>query len=172
MPADGLPSSLKVWLYCWAPSSTRATSLQPRDAAALVGLDDDLLELGDVVELAVHVDRILERLPLRHRRQADLAGAGRAALQVDGVDHVLRHQPARLQLLRIEPDADGVLAGAEHGDAADAVEAGDLVEQVDGGVVRQEQAVVAPVGRGERDDLEDRGRLLVGLHALLLHGLG
>ncbi len=26
MPAEGLPSSLKVWLYCWAPSSTRATS--------------------------------------------------------------------------------------------------------------------------------------------------
>ena len=87
-------------------------------------------------------------------------------------DHVLGHEAARLQLLRIEPDADRVLAGAEHGDAADAVEARDLVEQVDGGVVRQKQAVVAAVGRGQRHDLEDRGRFLVGLHALLLHALG
>ena len=65
MPADGLPSSLKVWLYCWAPSSTRATSCSRVMRPPLFGLDDDLLELGDVVELAVHVDRILERLPLR-----------------------------------------------------------------------------------------------------------
>ena len=146
---------------------------QPRypAAAGRIGLDDDVLELGNVVELARHVDRVLEVLSGGHGRDAELSGPGRAALQIDGVDDVGGDQLARLQLLRVQPEPHGVLAGAEHGDVADAVDAGDLVEQIDGRIVRQEQAVVAAVRRAQGDDLEDRGRALCGLHALRLHGL-
>ena len=47
-------------------------------------------------------------------------------------------------------------------------QAGELVLQVDRRVVAQEQAVVAAVRRAQGDDLEDRGRLLLGGDALLL----
>ena len=79
--------------------------------------------------------------------------------------------PRACKLLRIEPDAHRILPDAEHVDVADARQAGQLVDQVDGGVVAEEQAVVAAVRRGQRDDLQDRGRLLLHGHALRLHRL-
>ena len=45
------------------------------------------------------------------------------ALLLDDADDVLRRQPPRLKQVRVQPDAHGVLPGAEHGDVADAVEA-------------------------------------------------
>ena len=79
-----------------------------------------------------------------------------------------REQPAQLHLLRIEPDPHGVLPGAEDVDGADARQPRNLVQQVQRREIGQEQAVMPrPVG-GQRDDLEDRGRALVGLHALRL----
>ena len=83
----------------------RGDIAQPRyaTAAGRIGLDDDVLELGNVVELARHVDRVLELLSLGDRRDAELPGPGRAALQVDGVDDVGWHEFARLQLLRVQP---------------------------------------------------------------------
>ncbi len=80
-------------------------------------------------------------------------------------------EPARLHLVGIEPDPHRILAGAEHVDVADAGQPRDLVLQPDGGVVAEIEAVVAPVGRRQRDDLQDRGRLLLHRDALLLHGL-
>ena len=89
------------------------------DVAIAAGLDDHILELALVVEPAVDVQRVLERLPRRRRRHADLAGGDLLALLLDRLDHVLRHQPARLQLVRIEPHPHRILAGAEHRDVAD-----------------------------------------------------
>ena len=80
-------------------------------------------------------------------------------------------QSARVQRLRIEPDPHGILPDAEHVDIADAGNAREFRNQADGGVVAQEQAVVAAVRRGQRDDLQDRGRLLLHGHALHLHRL-
>ena len=107
----------------------------PRDVATVAGLDDDVLELVLVVEPAVDVERVLERLPRRRRRHPDLARGHLLALLLDRRDHVLRHQRARLQLVRIEPDPHRILAGAEHGDVADARQPRQLVADVDGGVV-------------------------------------
>ena len=58
-------------------------------------------------------------------------------------------EAARLQLLRVEPDAHGVLAGAEDDDVADAGQPRQLVLEADRGVVRQIEAVVAAVRRGQ-----------------------
>ena len=96
----------------------------PRDVARRAGLDDDVLELGLVVEPAGDVQRILERLALLRRRRADLPRGDLLALLLDRLDDVLRHQRAHLQLVRIEPDPHRILPGAEHRDVADARQAG------------------------------------------------
>ena len=61
------------------------------DLSAICGidLDDDVLELGGIVQAAFEVERILEILALRRRRRADLAGRDFLALLLDGVDDVL-----------------------------------------------------------------------------------
>ena len=41
-----------------------------RDLAGVAGLDDDVGELGGIVERAAHVDGVLERLIVRRRRRA------------------------------------------------------------------------------------------------------
>ena len=110
----------------------------------------------------------MEVLALRRGRRADLARRDFLALLLDDVDDVLGRQPPRLQKVRVEPDAHGVLARAEHRHIADAGEAAQFVLHIDDGVVRQEQAVEAAVGRDEPDELEDRGRLLLGRHPLEL----
>ncbi len=71
----------------------------------------------------------------------------------------------------IEPDAHGVIAGAEHGDVADARQAGEIVDEIDRRVIAHEQAVVLPVRRIERHDLQDRGVLFLDGDALRLHRL-
>ena len=86
-------------------------------------------------------------------------------------DDVLRHQAARLQLVRIEPDPHRILAGAEHRDVADAGQPRQLVLDVDGGVVAQEQAVVGRFRRRQRHEQQDRRRLLLDGDALVLHRL-
>ena len=83
-----------------------------------------------------------------------------------------RRQPIGVELLRVEPDAHRVLADAQHLRVADARQARQLVDQVDGGVVRHVEAVEGRVRRGQRHDLQDRGRLLLHDHALRLDGHG
>ena len=136
--------------------------------AAAVGrrLDDDVLELGDLVEPAEHVDRVLEGLVGRLRRDADLAGGHLRVLLVERLDHVVGHQPEGLQLLRVEPDPHAVGAGAEHVDLRHAGHAGELVLQVDRGVVGQEQAVIDARRRDQVGEQQDVGRLLLDRDAL------
>ena len=100
----------------------------------------------------------------------------------DGADHVAgRHVPRR-QLLRVEPDAHAVVARAEERDVADAGDAGQLVLDVDRGVVAQVELVelealllgfgVGFLLRDQVDAQQDAGRLLLGGDALALHVLG
>jgi hypothetical protein len=113
----------------------------------------------------------LEGLAARRGRRADLTRGDLRALLPQRLDHVLRHQPARLHLVRIEPNAHRILAGAEHDDVAHAGQPSDLVLELDGRVIGEVEAVVAPVGRGQRDDLQDRRRILLHDDALRLHRL-
>ena len=119
------------------------------------GLDDDVFELADIVEPAFDVERVLEILSRRRRRRADLAGGDLLALLLDRVDDILRGQPARLQQVRVEPNAHGVLAGAEDSHRANAGKASYFVLYADDGVIRQKQAVVAAVRRDQRDEFEN-----------------
>ena len=143
------------------------------DLSAICGidLDDDVPDLGGIVQAAFEVERILKILAFRRRRRADLAGGDFLALLLYDVDDVLRRQASRLKQVRIHPNPHGVLPGAEDLHGADAVEASQFVLHADDGVVRQEQAVEAAVGRNQRDEFENRGRLLRRRHPLNLHFL-
>src|SRR5262245_26284666 len=78
---------------------------QARDLAATAGLDDHVGELRWVAELARDIERVLERLPRRRGRCTNLAGRDLRALLLQRLHDVLRHQPARLHLVGIEPNA-------------------------------------------------------------------
>ena len=101
-------------------------------------------------------------------RLADLAGGRLDVLAADRVGHVDGGHVARRQLLRVEPDADAVVALAHDADVGDAVHAQQLVLDVDEGEVAQVDVVVAAVGREEVDDHQDVGRLLADGDALVL----
>ena len=91
-----------------------------RHVAVGAGLDDDVAELLGIVEAADTSTVYWNDWSVRRRRRADLAGGDLLALLLQRLDHVLRRQAARLQLLGVEPDPHRVLPGAEHVDVADA----------------------------------------------------
>ena len=145
------------------------------DQAATLGglvLDDDAGEFLGLVEARLDVDRILEFDVLGRGRRAGLAGRDILVLLADGLDDVRTDQVEALQLARIHPDAHGVFAGADDLDAADAGQTGERVDDVDRRVIAQKERVIFVVGRIKRDELEDRGVLLLDAHALRLDRLG
>ena len=77
-----------------------------------------------VGEAALRLDVELEGARLRHRRLVDHAGRDLHVLAAQRGDHVAGGQIARRELVGIEPDAHRVVARAEDGDIADAVDAG------------------------------------------------
>ena len=116
--------------------------LQPHHRAVRILAHDDVAEflLGD--QPALGGDRVGEFLALGRGRPADLAGGIDGVLRVDGVDEVVDRDVELGQLVGLDPEAHGVLAGAEHLHVGDAFQPGDLVHQVDVGVVGQEGGVV------------------------------
>ena len=92
-------------------------------AVRRIDLDDDVLELGGIVQAADEIQRVLKILAFRSGRRPDLAGGDLLALLLDDVDHVLRRQAPRLKQVRVEPDAHRVLSGAEHRHVAHSVKA-------------------------------------------------
>lgn len=134
---------------------------QTGDLAVGAGADDDVLELflGDQATLGV--DRQLEAGIARRRRRAQGTGGDLAVLLADGVDHVGGGEVARGDLVRVQPDAQRIVAEAEQLDVADAVEAGQFVLHVEHRVVRQVEHVVAVIRRGQVHDHGQVGRGLV-----------
>src|SRR5690606_2722906 len=107
----------------------------PRHVAVRSRLYDDGTELVGVVKTTRHLDRILERLPFRGRRRADLARGDLLALLLQSLHYILRGQAPRLHLLGVEPDTHGILPGPENADASDAGQTRDFVLQAYGRVV-------------------------------------
>ena len=95
------------------------------------------------------------------RRRAQGAGGDLAVLLADGVDHVGGGEVARGDLVRVQPDAQRIVAEAEQLDVADAVETGQFVLHVEHRVVRQVEHVVAVIRRGQVHDHGQVGRGLV-----------
>ena len=116
-----------------------------RQLAARAGLDDDLLELAFAAESSLGIDRQLEVGALAERSAADRAGRHLQVLFAHRRDHVAGREPARGQLLRVQPHAHRVVAGAEQAHIAGARQAREFVTDLDQRVVAQIQTVIATV---------------------------
>ena len=77
-----------------------------------------------------------------------------------------RCQPEAGQAVGLQPHRHAVVRRREQHDVADAGNALELIDDVDGGVVRQKELVEPPVRRRQRDDLEQRRRFLLDAEAL------
>ncbi len=145
---------------------------EARDLSAGAGLDDDVAELVLGGQPAARVDGQREVDRAVHGHAADHAGRDLHVLVADGADDVGRRQAARRDLVGIEPDAHGVVAGAEDHHLAHARDARQHVLHLQHGVVAQVHHVVAVVGRHQVHDHRDVGRALDGGDAELPHLLG
>ena len=136
------------------------------------GLDDDVAELLLALQAALRVDRELQVDAGQARRRADDAGRGLHVLRADLAHDVARRQAALRDLLRIEPDAHRIVAGAEQLHLADAVDARQPVLDVEQRVVAQIGHVVAVVRREQVHHHRQVGRALDRRDAEAAHLLG
>ncbi len=105
------------------------------------------------------------------RRRADLTRGDLHVLFANGIDHVTRREIACGELLRIEPQAHRIVAGAEGAHVAHARQAREHVAHVQHGVVAQIERVVASVRRHEVDDAHQVRRGLRRRDAEIAHFL-
>ena len=158
---------------CWAPSSAWPTSLMRTLRPSGVGAEDDVVELRPAFDSRPSGgDGELERLAGAGRLLADVAGGHLPVLLAQGVGHVAGGHVQRRQPVRVDPDPHAVVLLAELLTVADAVHAGHLVLDLDGGEVAQVELVVAAVGRVDGDDLQDVRVALAGGDAGLLDHVG
>ena len=106
---------------------------------------------------------------LRDRRLIEHAGRNLDVLALQCVGDVVGGQAERLHAIGIEPHPHGVVACAEHGDRADAVDARDRVGHFERGVVGDEQRVARLVRRVEVHDHHQVGRRLLHGDADIAH---
>ena len=97
-----------------------------------------------------------ELLALGGRFAADLAGGIHGVLRLDGTDDFRNGDGQLGQLIGLYPKTHGVLARAENLHGADAVEARDLVAEIDVGEVREKLRIVSAIGGIESDQHERR----------------
>jgi hypothetical protein len=106
-------------------------------------LDNDVGKLFRVRESTERPHRHLEGELTGHRRLVEHPGCNLHVLALQRLGHVEGGEVERLQPVRIKPDLHGVVARAEHGDRADAIEARQHVLDLDVGVVGDEQLIAA-----------------------------
>ncbi len=111
----------------------------------------------------------LERLALRGRRTVELAGGHLDVLLLQRGGDIGDGEAVGGELVRIDPDALGILAAAEHRDVADAVETEQLVADVQVDVVGEVVLVVGLVGREQMHDQHQVGRGLAHGDAEVAH---
>jgi hypothetical protein len=144
---------------------------QPQHRSVRIGADDDVLELGGGAQPTLGLDVELELLVVGNGARADAPDRGLDVLRLDGVDDVAGGQVEPGELVGADPGAHRIVLRTPQCGVAHARRALDLVEHVDGDVIRQVELVVRVLGRVERDHAEQRRRLLLDRDALALHVL-
>ena len=149
----------------------RGDVLEAQHGAVVVGSDDDVLELGNLLQSALVLQGVLE--DVLHAQAvvavdgllAELSGGGLEVLFGQGCRDVFRHDAILRHHVGFHPDAHRIGAAQLH-DVAHALQALHLRDDVDVEVVRDEVLVVLSVGAGQGVDLQE-GRL--ALHGLYAH---
>ena len=141
--------------------------LQAHELAFAVRAQDDVAEFFRRRQTAGNLARILFFLPVLDRQRADRAGRGLHVLLFDGIRDICNREAKLRELVRVQPDAQGVVR-TEHHDIADALDTLDLVHQVDICVVLEERAVIAAILRIERQHIGHVVRRLARRDADLL----
>ena len=132
--------------YCEASISTRATS-PSRVTTPPSRLMTIWPNCSGSLQAALDIDGQLQLALAAIGRAVDDAGRDLDILAAHGVDHVVGGHAALGDLLRVEPEAHGVIAAAEQLHIAHALDLGQLVLDVQHRVIAQIQHVIAAVGR-------------------------
>ncbi len=140
----------------------------PQHRAIQVRPQHDVAELLRRSEPALRLYVELELLLIADWPRADAADRRLNALSADRGDDIGRRQIEAGEPLRIKPDPHRIVHFREQAGLADPRRAGNRVEDVDDGVVGDEQRVLLAVCAIEHDELQDRRRLLLHHQALLL----
>ena len=142
---------------------------QTHHGAVGIGADQDALELLRLGEAPLGLEGVGECAALIVGRGAQAAGGGLEVLAADGIRHLGLADAQGGHHLRIEPDAHGVVEGAELARVADPWQARQGVAQVDLHVVGEEEPVEGPLGRQQVDREQHVGGLLAHRDPLLDH---
>ncbi len=142
---------------------------QPRHLAIVAVLDDDLAEFLFGLQAPLRIDRELQVEARLIGRTAHLPRCCLHVLRADLTHDIARRQAALGDLLRIEPDAHGVVARAEQLHLTDAFDAREAVLDVEHRVVAQIGHVIAVVRRQQMHDHGEVWRALDRRHAQRAH---
>ena len=123
-------------------------------AAILIGADDDGAEFirgnqaprGGDIELIGRV--------LAHGLRTHAPKRCHLVLLLDRADHIRRRQAKRGQPIRLEPDAHGIIARAEHLRIAHTRHTAQSIQHIDGHVIADEQRIERAIGGPDRDHLQ------------------
>ena len=158
--AAGLAVDAADLLVVQRPELDSGDVAQPDHRAVRVRADRNRPELRLGLKPPLRANGVGHVLTGRGRVGADLARRIHGALLLDRVPHVRHGQPEPGEQVRLDPYPHRVVAGAEDARLADAGHAIERVEDVDVGVVGQEQRVVGLVRRQQRHDQHRQAGLL------------
>ena len=135
----------------------------------LAGLDNNVLKLTRLHQPAQRLQVHLECARVWHRRLVEHARRHLEILCSHSGGDLRTGHIARRDLVRIEPDAHGVLARAEHLHVAHAVDALEHVDQLQCRVVRNIKLIPRIIRREHMDDHQEVRRVLSRRHAKTAH---
>ena len=133
---------------------------QPRNithaehAAILIGADDDGAEFIRGNQTPRSGDIELIGRVLAHGLRAHAPKRRHLVLLLDCADHIRRRQAKRGQAIRLEPDAHGIIARAEHLRVTHTRHAAQSIQHIDGHVIADEQRIERAIGGPDRDHLQ------------------
>ena len=130
---------------CSPPPNGSSRRLRRRRGG--IYFDNDIGEFLRIGQPAKRIDRQLKYLPRGRRLLADLSGRGVEILVPHGRGHIQGRHVPRGQFLRIEPNANAIIALPLIGNIGNTRHAEQFIANIDRGVIAQVDFVITIVGR-------------------------
>ena len=150
------------------------TQFNPRDiaeaddTAVLVGRNDYVFKIPDVVKQPLSGQRQNQRRISVARRGADLADRCLNILRGNSVDDIRTAQAQRRKPVAVEPNAHAVLRSVD-GNVTDTVNTGQRILNVGIGEVAEVKVIIGVVRRTQHQQAQNVGHLGLDVNAFLLH---